>query len=169
MLAMMMVAFGLGHAAIPVLTPTVKMSQYLGSGVRVGGVADRDLTLLKVQWMRATNKPVERISIQLGEFDGTPLKGQMGYFHASYREQPGIRLSLDFARVQRAAVDEGAVHRAVAKSKLISKVYFTTDPEDGSTNLAFELRSKVQWDAFVQSDKGILVIDLIELGPVQKP
>ena len=168
MFAMFIIFSGL-WAAIPKLTPEVKLNQYLGTEVRIGGVADRELALLNVQWMRANNKPVERIVIQLGEQDGTKLKGNMGYFHVAMKEQPVPRLSVDLSQIQKTRIDENTVRKTLAKSQLISKVDFTMDPEDGSTNLTFVLKKTIKWDSFVQKDKGQLVLDLSEQEAVQKP
>lgn len=159
----------LTQAAVPKLTPEVKLNQYMGTEIRIGGVAERELALLNVQWMRASNKPVERVVIQVGEQDGSKLKGKMGYFHVSLREQPIARLSIDLSQIQKTKIDENTVRKNLEKSKLISKVDFTMDPEDGSTNLTFVLKKQIKWDAYTQKEKGEIVLDLFEQESVNKP
>lgn len=151
--AMAWLLASLGQAAIPprpkVEILPLQANAWLRSGAAIGGQAAADeLSLLRVE-RKARADGGERVILHYGDKAGRPLRAQPGYFHLAI-DRTGRRLSVDLAQVGRTAVDRRDLEKIFAGSRLVAGSDIVMDPVDGSTHLAFALRSASEAHAMVE-------------------
>lgn len=124
-----------------------KIEAYVQEGVVVGGRAGAGFSLLSVRRDLSPKLGMERVILDLGDLEGRPLKGKVGYFQASIETNPP-RLVLDLAQLSRSAVTEGKLRRAFTSSPYVRTVELVADPEDRSASLVIYFKQAMAVEIF---------------------
>lgn len=143
-LGLVLVIFPLENQAAlhPVQVVPGKVSAPMRTGATIGGRASDEFSLLAVR-RESLDSGGERVIVLFGDRHGKPLKGEPGYFHVSL-EKDARRIVLDFAQMQRTAVDPTRLAKILSPSRLIHGTDMTMDPVDGSTNIILRTREPVE-------------------------
>ncbi len=151
------------HAAVPKETRVAPNKILQKDAATFGGVAGSGFTLLDVRRTADIKKKIERIVLDVGDINGSKIKGQPGYFYAEMKTRPH-RLVVDFSQMPNASIDEKRLREVMKKSLAVKNVNMNVDPVDSSLSLSLDLKAKTK--ALVYPVNGAkatskVVIDLI--------
>lgn len=139
-----------------------KIGAYLPEGVVVGGRVGKGYTLLALRRSFEKETETERVVLDIGDINGKPVLGEIGYFHASIERNPA-RVVLDLAQVTRSGVDQDKLLKIFKNSPLVKSAEITYDPEDSATNLVLNFKYKTKVEVFQLNSPdapGRIVIDM---------
>ncbi|MFN8945300.1 MAG: hypothetical protein ACK5WZ_11845, partial [Pseudobdellovibrionaceae bacterium] len=129
------------HAAIP---PVYKNALSRPGSV-TGGQAGTGFSILNLELVPQKNK-VERIIVDVGNFEGKPHKGKPGYFHVEMKANRLV--SIDFAQMGMTKVTQEKLNLALKKSRLVSKGRITYDSQDQNMNVSLTPRKAFKVKAY---------------------
>ncbi len=139
-----------------------KIGAYLQDGVIVGGRVGKGYTLLSLRRSFTKQTETERVVLDIGDINGKPILGEVGYYHVSIERSPA-RVVIDLAQVSRSGVDQDKLLKIFKSSPLVKSAEITYDPEDSATNLVLNFKYKTQVEVFeINSPNapGRIVIDM---------
>ena len=119
-----------------------KPMPFVDSGLFVGGRSGVSFSLLDIQRNTLLDSEKERISIEIGDGNGKSLSGKPCYYQVSLEKNPS-RLVVDLSQLSRAKFKESQLKSLFKNSAHIKNVELTTDPEDQSTSIVFNLKKAV--------------------------
>lgn len=124
-----------------------------------GGQAGAGFSIRDIGLAIGSNGKEEKIVIDVGDVEGRPLNGQVGYFHSDFDRKLN-RLSLDLAQLYGSEIDELTLSKKLANSSMVRNSIITMDPEDHSTNILLYFNRPVELQVFSMPSKGQLVIEI---------
>jgi len=159
-----LLATSLLQAAVPKLSPQNPKQLLNSSSVSIGGEASTLFSILDVRRSTDVKKKVERVVIDMGDLEGRPVKGEVGFYHAELQQNPP-RLILDIAQTPKSKLNTDIIQQRLQKSITIEKSTVMLDPVTNNMNMVIDLKPGTK--ARVFPVKGVkqtskIVIDLVQ-------
>jgi hypothetical protein len=150
------------RAAIPKTLVPSPAKSFITEGAFRGGISGKGYSLLAVKRVYSKNGLAERLIFQIGDKDGKPYSGEVGYFNAELKRLPSV-LSIDLAQMITSRVTLENLRALLTTSKLIRDVRMETDTEDYSTNISVSFQRPVKMRVFSLASKSTpprIVVDI---------
>lgn len=142
-----------------------KSNTYIRQGVVIGGEVGRGFSLKDIRRIYSRSDSIERVIVEMGDFQGSTLKDNLGFFQVSKRSDIK-RVDVHFSQTRLTQVSPSRLIKAFQGAHFINKPKLTHDPEDGSMTLQLFLTKDVEMEVFTLMGKdGVrrIAIDFKEL------
>jgi hypothetical protein len=150
-------------AAIPVQQVTSeKRNTYLDSGVFVGGHDQGPVSLLNFRQSVDKNSGVERVVLDIAEFDGVKPALRPGFFHVAIQKNQK-RVVIDLENTVPSKINGQLIGRYLQRSKYFSSGTMYYDEINKNLTIEMSLKKKAQIEVFelVSAGRaGRIVIDV---------